>query len=139
MRRRRLLLLGVAALALLGLAALLFALFVPRPGAGITRENFERIRTGMTEREVEGILGARSGDYSGGRAYIPASPLSRDTQSLHRPLGDGEGDTVLRWWAGEEVAVYVWFDWRAQAMDKMFRPVPPGGSLLDRLRRLLHL
>jgi hypothetical protein len=56
MRKRRLLLVGVGALALLGLAAFwLIADALPRPG--ITERNYRRIQMGMTLEEVQGILG----------------------------------------------------------------------------------
>ena len=132
MHKRRLLL-GAGVLALLGLAALLLMWPTPRPGAGITPENYERIRAGMTEREIAGVLGVRAGDYSGGRAYFPADP-----RWPRLPHGfEIKGQETLRMWAGDEVAVYVWFDWRGTAVDKMLRPVPPGDSLWERLRLLL--
>jgi hypothetical protein len=55
--RRRQLLAGTCGLLLLGLLAGLcvWSLALPRPG--ITRENYERIREGMTIEEVEAVLG----------------------------------------------------------------------------------
>ena len=128
---RRKLLLGVSVPALLVLAGLLLTL-LPRPGAGITPASYERIRVGMTEKEVEAVLGVRPGDYSGGRAYFPASPRRPGWP----PLGSGRRET-LRMWAGDEVAVYVWFDDGGQAVDKMLRPLRPDGGPWDHLRGLL--
>jgi hypothetical protein len=64
MRRRRLLV-GAALLALLGLAWWLLLVLFPPPGAGVTRANYERIKVGMMEADVEDILGCPAGNYSG--------------------------------------------------------------------------
>jgi hypothetical protein len=61
MRRRRLLL-AAGALALLAVVAAWTWLLVPRPGPGVTRANYERIREGMPLAEVEAIVG-RKADY----------------------------------------------------------------------------
>ena len=69
MRRRRLLL-GSGALALLGLAGMLVVTQLLRAGPAITPASYERIREGMTEAEVEAVLGGPPGDYTNGR-YVP--------------------------------------------------------------------
>jgi hypothetical protein len=56
MRRRRLLLVA-GALALLGLAGLATFLWLTTPPPGVSRDNFYRLRKGMTLQEVEAILG----------------------------------------------------------------------------------
>jgi hypothetical protein len=135
---RRKLLLGVGTATLLVLAGHLLLPLLPRPGAGITPDNYERIQVGMTEKEVEAVLGARAGDYSGGRAYFPASEHRPRIPRAIRPRERGFGpDETLHMWAGDEVAVYVWFDGAGRAVDKMLRPLRPDGGPWDRLRRLL--
>src|SRR5262245_55182612 len=56
MKRRALL-----AMATLALACLL-GLWLALPGAGVTKANYDRIRPGMSQAEVEAILGGPAGD-----------------------------------------------------------------------------
>ncbi len=83
---RRGVLLAVGALALLGLAGFVTFLYLTRPAPGVTPENFQRLRLGMTESQVEAVLGSAGEDYPG----APAGP-----------------DRVLAWdGPGIEVVVY---------------------------------
>jgi hypothetical protein len=128
MRRRRLLL-AAGLLALLGVAGLLLAWLTPHPGAGITKENYERIREGMTFAEVEAILGPEG--YQTKRPLIV--PVS--------------GPTFPRWWIGDDAIITIEFgpkgwgpptppfaEW--QVTNKHYAERPPE-PFLDRLRRLL--
>jgi hypothetical protein len=136
MHRNRLLL-GAGALALLGIAGPV-ALLIPRPGAGITRENYERIGKGMTEAEVEDALGCPPGDYTGGR-YAPPAYLPAGVGLLIPDLNDPD----FKWpkvaqWVGQDLAIEVWFapdDRVAVAVCREVFPVP--GWLHTRLRRWL--
>jgi hypothetical protein len=82
MKKRVLVLSGV--LLGLGLVALVVWLFVP-PKPGVTAENFHRLRRGMSEQEVEAILG-KPGEATVSFTFGP--------------------DT---YWAGEHSQVDVWF------------------------------
>jgi hypothetical protein len=124
MRRRRLLL-GAGLLGLLRLGAVLTWLLVPRPGAGITRGNVERIREGMTEGEVEAVLGCPAGNYSGKKAEgLSAIPLLVESRFPYPPA-----ERVWRLWVGEETAVLVAFEkrravwWRQESVAD--KSVPP--------------
>jgi hypothetical protein len=55
--RRRNLLLGLGALALLGVMGLLLTPHFVTPTHAVTLANFHRLREGMTRQEVEAILG----------------------------------------------------------------------------------
>lgn len=130
MSRRRLLL-GVGAVALLGLAGFLL-LWLTSPTPGVTWENFRRLRKGMPTRHVEALLG---------------EPSLPDVK---------QGIWTLRLWKGEEVAMSLSFESGAlhhgsafpaqflgQAVIKGFvhvEQVPPvEETFLDRIRRLLRL
>jgi hypothetical protein len=89
MPRRPLLWLTIAGLAGLGALALLRPA-PPRPGAGVTRENFSRIRVGMTEAEVEAVFRCPPGDYS--RQGWTVAVI---------------GEAFPRWWVTDEAVVTV--------------------------------
>ncbi len=109
---------------LVGLVAIA-CLSIPYPG--VTRENCQRLRIGMSQREVEAILGEPE-------SFSPGMPLGSSTWA--------EG-----YWNGEGVQVYLYFWGEFQNKDATRLR---GGSLLDRdakrlervpndfLRRLLH-
>ena len=96
MRRRRLLL-GAGALALLGLAGLWLAQSLrPGPEPGVTMESFRRLRLGMNEQEVEAIPG-QPGDLFGGgygrywdNKEVAILYLLRRKFQSHVPLARGE-------------------------------------------------
>jgi hypothetical protein len=66
-RRRRLLLVGLGALALLGCGLIVWLTY---PRHRLNQASYERIEVGMTLEEVEAILGGPAADYTGGRASI---------------------------------------------------------------------
>jgi hypothetical protein len=75
--RRRKLLVVLAGLAVVAAAAVAIALW-PQPASSLmTRQNFDRIRQGMTQAEVEAILGS-PGDYrtSLGQTVDPLGQLA---------------------------------------------------------------
>jgi hypothetical protein len=126
--RRRRLLLGAGALALLGLAAgLVVCLAYPRPC--VTAENFRRLRLGMTRPQVERLLGPPRGAGAVDYSLVWEGDGVRITLDFSEPGGGGilgMGDlTFLRTGARESVRL----------------PASLGGddeeTFLDRLRRLL--
>jgi hypothetical protein len=143
LRRRRLLLVGLAAVAVVGVA-IAFVLLVPHPHAGITLENNERIRPGMTLEEVEAILGGPPGDYTDGR-FKPLLTPAVVEESVQTYIGPSPSATARppgRWecWVGEGITVWV----RTDGSGHVTRRELEGATaveqtLWDRLCRLLHL
>jgi hypothetical protein len=87
--------LGATVLAAAGIVALTTVL--PRyAGSGITEANYRRLVTGMTEAEVEKILGCPPGDYTDGRALYLRGHTS------FPGLGERE-------WVGLRGSVVAWF------------------------------
>jgi hypothetical protein len=79
----------------------------PGAGSGITRENFARIKKGMTEAEVDGILRCPPGDYTAGRRQplwgIPAEG-SFLTPDLNKPVRP-EDLPRIRMWVSDKFAI----------------------------------
>jgi hypothetical protein len=121
--RTRRLLLGAGAVVLLALAGLLAWVACPR--AGVTRANYERIREGMTRRQVEALLGG------------PADDLAERGQDLPLLLGPDEDALIGDLWAGEEATIIVAFGSDGRVARKQLVRALPEESLRDRLRRLL--
>jgi hypothetical protein len=63
------LLAAILALTMLGLAAVL-CLRLSTPAPGVTPENFERIREGMSVNEVEVLLGAKAIQAAFGKSWV---------------------------------------------------------------------
>jgi hypothetical protein len=131
MRRRRLLL---GAFALPGVAGLLIALLASPRRPALTREHYHnQITIGMTEGEVEAILGP------------PLTGWEKGNVTLIAPLGcvpfyaDNleKGDRV---WVGEKDAIIINFE-AGVVVDQewvlVVTPLPSRPTLWDRLRRLL--
>jgi hypothetical protein len=104
----RLLLLGAILLAIAGMVTL--ALLPPAPG--VTWANYGRIQEGMSQREVEALLGDR---------------YDRDGCGC---LDVGFTGT----WYSDGLTIVVFFDGQARVRTKW---TEGATSLLDRLRRLL--
>jgi hypothetical protein len=103
--RRRGLLLGVGALALIGLGAFAHIYFHALwSGEGITEENCERIQLGMTEAEVEAIFGCPAGNYSGKKVDKLANLVR-----LLKVVEENDTDHISRVWVGNDVAILVTF------------------------------
>jgi hypothetical protein len=138
-------LLAAGALAVLGWAELALVARIPRPGSGITSENYDRIRHGMTEEEVKETLGCSAGNYSGQAAEecemvavlwgLARVRVVERTEEVMICGGWTEEGPTCRTWVGDRVAVLVAFRegrvWRAHS------EALPEASLLHRLRRLL--
>src|SRR5262249_50264303 len=86
--RKRLLLTGGLAVYVVVLAPLLLPLF-HRPSPGVTRENFLRMHQGMTEEEIEAILGCPS---------VTEEELSISLVPRCRRI-----------WKGNEGVITIWF------------------------------
>lgn len=63
---------AVVAIALIGLSVVMIA---GCGGSKVTKENFDKIKTGMTEAEVEAILG-KATDSGGASASLPGMSVS---------------------------------------------------------------
>ncbi len=104
MKRKRLLVLLAApgALALASTVAVLW----PRPSR-ITRENYDRIRVGMSRAEVEGIFGAPPGLYTNG-----PTDLAGDFESA---IGFHGSNIMV--WGDDTLLVYVGFDYPGRIVE----------------------
>jgi hypothetical protein len=90
MAKRRLRLVALAGLTVVAAGV---AVVWPRPPSRITRENFDRIPTGMSRAEVEAILGP-PGDYRTGPTtaheieYCPPSPFPPSARPVRTVVSD---------------------------------------------------
>jgi hypothetical protein len=122
MTRRR----WVALIVIAAVVSLPFLLPAPRRPTAISRENFDRIRDGMTEEEVADILGGPPGMYTD----------RPDPVFYH-------GVSFRRWWIGDEavIVIEVGIDdsqpetWR-RVGGKDFWPYPPESLAEWLLRRV---
>ena len=76
----------------------------------ITNENIGAIRDGMTEREVEAILGAPAGDYSSGTSELALMARRMDRESWN---------SGAKIWVSDEAGIYIRFDERGKAVIRM--------------------
>jgi hypothetical protein len=114
MHRRRLaaLALGLLALVLMGG----FATRWLRPSSPISQANCDRVKDGMSETDVEEILGGPAGNYQ-----VPS------------------GAWVRKLWIGRDGTAVVYFDQNDTVRHVHFTPAIPRESLLEKIRRWLHL
>jgi hypothetical protein len=131
MRKPRLLL-GVGALALLGLAEAPVPPHAPPRKASVTVANYRRIREGMTAAQVRAVMGGPPGNYS-----KPGGALS-DWSASRGP--------VHQEWVGDDLIITVLFNDRGRVKGALViggcgcarMPEPEREpTLSDRLRRLL--
>jgi hypothetical protein len=125
----RKLLIGLLAAALVLFGALL-PLVLPRH-CPVNRTACERIKEGMTQTEVEAILGGPPGDYT-------TRPTIRKVGSLTPPRG--AHSRSVKWW-GDEGDALVWFG-DGVVIGTIFReaevtPVSLGEMLFWRLDKIL--
>jgi len=109
----------VTTAAIIGLGLCLIVITTQHRRSGITQENFDRIKEGMTEAEVEKILGGPPGTYT------------------DRPIVVLMSGVMFRsWWIGDEgvIMIEVTFDEPRRVNRKEFDPIPPE-SFLERFRR----
>ena len=123
-RKRLLLILGcLAAVLLAGYATLL----VTGPRHRISEGNFAAIEKGMTEKEVEAILGASAGDYSSGKVIVLI-------------VGALQEDEGTKEWVGDDCCVAVRFQ-DGRVVETTCWPVAPmfEESFVTKLRRWLGM
>jgi hypothetical protein len=68
---------------------------------GVDRDRFERIRMGMTENEVEAVLGGPAGNYAKGDVVV----LCRS----HRVLAPHPDGIEPKKWTCDEAIIFVYF------------------------------
>src|SRR5262245_30022210 len=127
-RRFWILLLAVGA----GLAVLPILWYAFSLRSGVTQANYERIRDGMTLREVANLLGGPPGNYS----RIPDKEAGLWTIDPSRPDLNRQFFIGREVWIGNELAVAVWFDDQGRVARKESYETL-NRSLLQRLRDLL--
>jgi hypothetical protein len=100
MKEKRLLLIASAIAAVVGVTLGVLALLPPRPG--VTKENFDRIKEGMTRAEVEAIFGEPPNsriwnifEKGDGGLFEWDNAYSGDSARITL---DGEGRVVTREW-----------------------------------------
>jgi hypothetical protein len=136
--KRLLLILGcLAALLLAGYATLRLT----APQHQITADNIEAIKKGMTEDEVEAILGVPAGDYSSGQfgGHFFENEKNPDSDVVTGlELVKKRGGKI---WAGNETSVWIHFDDSGRVTEKWchFHAIPTSESFLDKLRRWLGM
>ena len=113
----------VSVAVLLALVALLVPVFQRRPSAAV-RARFDQIEDGMTEQQVEGLLGGPRGVYDKSRRY----------STMTTAAGTGPGRSHLSWWYFPDCNVEVGFDEDGRVNGKSMESPPPE-SLLERAVR----
>src|SRR5262245_40711012 len=122
-----------------------------RPHPQITEENFRKIKHGMTQQEVESILGGPPGDYASGIQYhcmsCQGSTCSLFDNDRHgwkaippeqiQPYFPNGRITI---WRGAEIAIGVEFDGNGTvfSMGIGLGWAPPEPPILERIRDWLE-
>ena len=129
MRKRRLLILGLLPLLLF---AGYLALWLTSPKHRIDRQGYGKIQLGMTEEEVEDILGAPAGNH--------AISSLRATEEL--VMGEtshwlDESKCTLKTWVSDSAEIGIWFSEDGKVMKTLagFRP----DNFFGKLRQWLGL
>jgi len=118
MKKRHVIAAALLALCI-GVALGTFALLPPRPG--VTKANFDRIEIGMTEAQLEALLGRKSAQSIDVEKIMRA--LYRDSKERHFIWTGVYGTAVIRIDEDERVVAPQWQD--------------RGPTLFQRLRSLL--
>ncbi len=128
--RRRFLWLAILVLGSLSLIAVL--LYQPWDRGPIRYKNFERIQDGMTQDEVEALLGCRPGDHSTGPVHLKNTLLDghkQYTRAAFSELCPGEQQPGrLELWYGDRGVIAVTFGADKAVLGKEFvrgRHLPP--------------
>jgi hypothetical protein len=88
----------------------------------LTRANFAKIQTGMTLAQVEAILGAPPGDYTGGRCE-PADKYAPSFGKVSPFLGFWGSNGSIEAWTTYEAYIAVGFDGYGRARVRHFDDV----------------
>jgi hypothetical protein len=122
MRKRLLLLLGCGVFVLL-------VVWLTFPRYRINRESFKQIEVGMTEREVESLLGGPAGNHSGyiiihGGRHMALESLGKETAEI-------------RTWVGDEAVIVLGFNKQGAVVWKQLIGMARE-PLVDKIRRWLR-
>jgi hypothetical protein len=114
--------LGLAVFLLFGLISLVFLvpMPVPKPLVRVNQAQFQRIAEGMTEAEVEDLLGGPPGDYTWGRTYVICDSMASyamfDGEEVEEWRSD---DAIIRVYFGPEGTMV-----RKKSEDFLWMPPP---------------
>jgi hypothetical protein len=112
--RRRTLLVVLAGLAVVVAAGVV--VLWPRPPSRITRENYDRIRAGMTRAEIETILGP-PGDYT----TAPTEGVRVASRTFSAP--GSESAYLQSCWLSDSAQAVVWFEYSGRANRGYYAPM----------------
>jgi len=87
------------ALVLFSLAVILLGMPLLLSPNSIRPSRFWLVKTGMTEAQIEEILGAKAGNYDGYTSWV--------FRTWSYPV---EPEPNQRWWCSRHGAIHVWFD-----------------------------
>ncbi|HMF18114.1 MAG TPA: hypothetical protein VKE98_12955 [Gemmataceae bacterium] len=122
----------VFAVLLLGFGTALFLW----PGDRITAESWKQIQIGMSEKEVEDILGGPGMNEQA--AQVRMAGLEKKlgkAPEIGTPLEEGEVSERSKVWFGRRGIIEIYFDNFSQVTWKFFTEIQPAEpSLFDRLR-----
>jgi hypothetical protein len=134
---------GLLAVAVLT-TGVLGAVWLLWPEPPISPANFRRIELGMTQAEIEAIIGLPPGVYYG-RPSVPSNQLDfvhvEGKGKVPKDGDDGEDGNFRPSveWVGHRFSILVDFEQGQATCCRLFELAPPGGSpgMLDRIRSWL--
>ncbi len=119
------------------------------PTHNITAEALKQLQEGMTQAEVESILGGPPGNYGRGEIIGVSAASSGPSSTVRFPSvwsllpsssGGDDPDHETKEWLGDDVGVYVSFSPRGRAFSIVSQTLQRRAeSLGAKLRRLLRL
>jgi hypothetical protein len=93
-----------------------------------TSEQYRKIRLGMSQREVEAVIGLPAGNY----APFCGGIIDTQWEEYIVPM-DSSNDTAAGWW-GNTTGIVVWYDQGGHVHGKQFRYVARWTPLQYRIR-----
>lgn len=104
-----------------------------QPANGISWESFEKIHKGMTEKEIERILGVPFGQYTTGKVnfLIPTATITIQVSTYRLPAEylatKADGFSMARKaWIGNQLGIWVFFDEEDRVFTTRAYPVSPA-------------